>query len=466
MDVQDASMPSTRSHSLVVIVGAGVAGLAAARSLASSGIRVEVLEARERLGGRILTHHQPGVPDPIELGAEFIHGDAPETMTLLGEAGLRSVDIDGPRFELRGRRLHAADDFWEQLHRVTRLLPAALRRTGSDESFRAFLDRKPGGRREAHTRHTLRRFVEGFLGADASRLSARSMSGDADPTGDAAAQRMGRTVDGYGRLVDAMAAPLSNSIKRSAVVTRIAWKRGRVEVEVRSAAGGRRTLHANAALVTVPVGVLKSRPDELGHIEFSPPLTMKAVPLAQLEMGTVVRVVLRFRTRFWTSETVARRTGGSPLERLSFVQANDEALPVWWTHYPSHAPQIVGWRGGPGARDLDRLTDAALIDQSLGSLARIFGVSRQRLRSELTGAWQHRWDKDPLARGAYSYQLVGGADAPEALARQVLGTLFFAGEATAPDARIGTVDGAIASGLRAAQQIRRVLARPGGSKTL
>ena len=450
----------TRSPRSGVIIGAGVAGLAAARHLASCGVRVQVLEARDRIGGRIVTRRAPGFLDPMELGAEFIHGEAPETYELLESAGLRSVDIDGRRYELRGRRLQQADDFWEQLHGVTRLLPAALRRAGSDLAFSAFLDRKPGGRRAAHARHTLLRFAEGFLGADPARLSARSMSGDDDPTGDPEAQRMGRVVDGYDRLVDAMAAPIAGAIRLSTVVTRITWQRGLVEIESRSAAGRRRpTVTASHVLLTVPLGVLKSSAGAIGDIDVTPPLTMKAEALAGMDMGTVVRVVLRFRSRFWTGDSVARRAGGASLDALSFVQANDETFPVWWTHYPSRSPIIVGWRGGPGARDLDRLKDDQVVVEALGSLERIFGTSRRRLGALLEGAWLHRWDSDPFSRGAYSYQLVGGAQAPEALARPVRGTLFFAGEATAPDGRIGTVDGAIASGLRAAKQILRAIGR-------
>lgn len=452
-------MPS-RSPRSVVIIGAGAAGLAAARHLASRGIRIQVLEARDRVGGRIVTERAPGFVDPMELGAEFIHGAAPETYELLESAGLRSVDIDGRRYELRGRRLHRADDFWQQLHEVTRLLPAALRSVGSDHAFSAFLDRKPGGRRAAHARHTLRRFAEGFLGADPARLSAESMSGDDDPTGDPEAQRMGRVVDGYDRLADAMASSVADAIRLSTVVTRITWRRGLVEIESRSAAGRRRPIvMASHALLTVPLGVLKSGAGAAGHIDVTPPLTMKAEALAGMEMGTVVRVVLRFKSRFWTADSVARRAGGTSLDALSFVQANDETFPVWWTHYPSRSPVIVGWRGGPGARDLDRLADEEIVDEAMESLGRIFGVSRRRLGALLEGAWLHRWDTDPFSRGAYSYQLVGGARAPEVLARPVRGTLFFAGEATAPDGRIGTVDGAIASGLRAAKQIFRAIGR-------
>ena len=451
-----ASM-STAARTDVVIIGAGAAGLAAARDLHDVGLRVAVLEARDRIGGRILTHREPGIPEPIELGAEFIHGDADETQSVLDEAGLRSVDVEGRRFEATGGRLRAADDFWQRLHRVMRHLPTSAK---DDESFREFLDRRPGGRREAHNRRLALQFVEGFMAADAQRVSSQSMAGDDDPTGDPAAQRAGRVVDGYDRVIDALAKPVVSAIRRSVVVTRVHWKRGRVDVESRSATDGRTRpiIRARRVIVTVPLGVLQAPFGAFGSIEFDPPLDSKVEPLAQMAMGSIMRVVLRFRTRFWTDDALAERANVPSLESLSFVQSTDENFPVWWTQYPLRSPVIVGWRGGPRARILDRLSPVGLTDCAVASLARTFRLPARRLHALLAGSWAHHWDNDPLSRGAYSYQLVGGSAAPADLARPLGGTLYFAGEATAPDGRSGTVDGAIASGQRAAQQVRRAFA--------
>lgn len=448
---------STSSRNDVVIIGAGAAGLAAARDLDDAGLRIAVLEARDRIGGRILTHREPGLPDPIELGAEFIHGDADETQAILDAAGLRSVDIDGRRFESNRGRLRAADDIWQRLHRVMRHLPTSSK---DDESFREFLNRQPGGRREGHNRRLALQFVEGFMAADAQRVSALSMAGDDDPTGDPAAQRTGRVVDGYDGVIEALAKPVAGFIRRSVLVTRVRWKPGRVDVESRSATDGRTrpVIRARRLILTVPLGVLQAPFGALGSIEFDPPLAGKAEPLAQMAMGSIMRVVLRFKTRFWTSESLAQRAGVPSLESLSFVQSNDEDFPVWWTQYPFRTPVVVGWRGGPRARILDRLSPVGLTDCAVASLARTFHVPARRLQTLLAGSWAHHWDNDPLSRGAYSYQLVGGSTAPADLSRPLGGTLYFAGEATAPDGRIGTVDGAIASGQRAAQQVRRACA--------
>ena len=458
----------------MVVIGAGAAGLAAARSLHDAGLNIVVLEARRRIGGRICTHREPGLPEPIELGAEFIHGDAPETRAILDEAGLRSVDVGGRRFETvnpasasAGGRLRPADDYWQRLHRVLRHLDVSA---DSDESFRQFLDRKPGGRRDARNRRLALQFFEGFLAADSRRGSSKALAGHDDPSGDARAQRMGRVVDGYDRVVDALSEPIVARIKRSVIVTRVGWRPGTVAVHSRAAAAGgpqhetqvgraRPIIHARRVVITVPLGVLKAPPGETGSIDFIPALTQKAEALERMAMGSVVRVVLRFKTRFWTAVDFERRAGGEALESLAFVQSDDEDFPVWWTQYPLRAPVMVGWCGGPRARVLDRLPPDRLADCAIASLARALGLSRRRLRAMVEGTWSHRWDADPLTRGAYSYQLVGGATAPDALARPLRSTLFFAGEATAPDGRIGSVDGAIASGLRAARQVRRAFAQ-------
>ncbi len=120
-------------------------------------------------------------------------------------------------------------------------------------------------------------------------------------------------------------------------------------------------------------------------------------------------------------------------------------------------PIIVGWCGGPGARRLAQLRADELESRAVSSLARQLHISRQRLRSLVEAFWTHDWEHDVFARGAYSYAAVGGAEAAAALARPLSRTLFFAGEASDAEGGTGTVDGAIASGRRAARQVMRVL---------
>src|SRR5689334_12472461 len=119
----------------VVIVGAGVAGLAALRSLSDAGLSALVLEARDRVGGRIHTIHDPRLPHAIELGAEFIHGSAPELVEIAQQARLTPFVIEGERWRPRDGQVTRLNDFWQAMHKVMRYLPE----DGEDESFADFL---------------------------------------------------------------------------------------------------------------------------------------------------------------------------------------------------------------------------------------------------------------------------------------------------------------------------------------
>jgi monoamine oxidase len=448
----------------VVIIGAGAAGLSAARLLSERGVDVVVLEARERVGGRVFTHRDRGTSIPIELGAEFIHGSAPELSEILTQAKVASCDIAGRRWQVAGESLRPADDFWEQLDSVMRRLDSNRR---PDRSFQDFLNRKPGGRRLARARSLALRFVRGFHAADPALISERALAAGGSPGDDVRERRIGRVLDGYDRVIDWIAAPLGDRVRTSAIATRVRWAPGNVAVEVRHADGrARPSVLAKAAIVAVPLGVLQAPSGEAGAIEFDPELRQKREALSHLAMGSVVRIVLRLADRFWASAWYARQIGTQELDTLSFLHTNDEQFPTWWTAYPVRAPVMVGWHGGPGAAELSRLASEQLEDAAIASLARQFQLPVRRVRGMVESAWMHDWTHDPFTRGAYSYQTVGGDQAPAALARPLRGTLFFAGEAADPDGRTGTVHGAIATGRRAADEVTKSLTTRSGSAPL
>src|SRR3954470_8624356 len=119
----------------VAVVGAGVAGLAAMRALEAKGLRTQVLEARDRIGGRIYTVRDPRVAFPIELGAEFVHGEAEEVVEIVDDAGLVAHSIEGQRLRSRRGRLAGVQNFFEELDSVMGLLDEK----GDDRSFAEFL---------------------------------------------------------------------------------------------------------------------------------------------------------------------------------------------------------------------------------------------------------------------------------------------------------------------------------------
>ena len=376
----------------VVVIGAGAAGVAAARQLTEAGVNVIVLEARERIGGRVFTRHEQESAVPIELGAEFIHGSADELNDILEDARLASVDVSGQRYAAGGSRPRPLDDFWEQLDRVMRRLPKPQAR---DRSFQDFLDTRPGGRALVRERRLALQWVEGFHAADPRVISARALAEGGSPGDDVEERRLGRVINGYDRVIEWLAAPLTGRIRLGAVVTQVRWQPGNVAIDVRTPErDSRSAVDARAAIVAVPLGVLKASPHDVGAIEFSPALVQKRKALDGLAVGTVIRVVLRLRERVWTPG----------YETLSFLHSSDPDFPTWWTAYPMRAPLIVGWRGGPGARPLAQLSVDELESRAVSALARQLHVSRQRLRSLVDGFWTHNWEHDPVRTGCLQLQ--------------------------------------------------------------
>jgi len=446
----------------VVVIGAGAAGLAAARALADAGRRVVVLEARERIGGRIHTAHVPGLAAPVELGAEFIHGDPPELWAIAEAAALRVVDAEEQHVVLDGGRLLARDDFSGEAGEVFEAMRAeALRPRAPDVSAAEFLATHFADASHANARRMATSFVEGFHAADVDRAGIRSLvaAEDASSGNDVAY----RFVDGYARvpewLYDGRGTREALDVRLRHVVGRVAWGDTGVRAQAAGPAGSL-DVRARCAVVTLPLGVLAAAPTEVGAVAFEPPLGAKRDALAGLAMGQVARLVLHFRSRFW------ERPGALPAlanpddgPALAFVHTPALDVPVWWTLRAIRAPVLVAWSGASKARALLALGAGRRRAAVLGALATAFGVDAGFLDDNLLAAYEHDWSRDPFARGAYSYARVGGRDAFAELARPV-GPLVFAGEATVGDGDWATVHGALRSGARAAREALALLARP------
>jgi monoamine oxidase len=295
--------------------------------------------------------------------------------------------------------------------------------------------------------------VEGFHAADPRLISAQALADGGSPGDDIRERRLARVVQGYDRVMTRLAEPLRSRIRLASVVTGIRWKSRHVTVEI----AGRTPIAARAAIITVPLGVLQASGDSQGAITFEPELHEKMSALQHLRMGAVVRVTLRLSERFWADEHFARTYADESVERMTFLHTTDKDFPTWWTTYPLMSPLIVGWSGGPRAQALAKQSSQIVVKRAADALARQCGITPRRMRSLVEAAWTHDWEHDPFARGAYSYQAVGGTGAPDLLARPLRRTLFFAGEATDTEGATGTVHGAIASGRRAARQVMRTL---------
>lgn len=427
----------------VVIIGAGAAGLAAAERLHRKKKDVIILEARNRIGGRIWTLHPESLTVPVELGAEFIHGPAEEVMKIAEREKLATVDIaHGQRWTNESGRLHRFDDFFDRINGV-------MSKLGKHTPDRSFADALARNRSiSAKDRALAIQYIEGFDAADTHDISEASLADDATPEETRREERIGRVVKGYDSIIDALAEPVKDRIRLGTIVTKVKWKRGGVEVHSTNRKGkSLPVIRARRAIIAIPLGVLQAGAGELGAIEFDPPLPDKERAAGKLAMGAVVRIALEFDEPFWTEPRFSQRVANDRLETMAFLHLQGRiAFPVWWTPYPVRAPLLVGWRGGPGARELARLKRGEIIDEAIGSLATALNTSRATLKKHFVRAHYHDWVNDPFSRGAYSYVRVGGTRASSALAKPVQGTLFFVGERVDPEGRSGTVHGAIGSG--------------------
>jgi monoamine oxidase len=398
----------------VIVVGAGAAGLAAADTLARAGRSVLVLEARERIGGRCWTRRMPGLAVPVELGAEFIHGEAASTLALLERAGVPGVDSTRTQRFVRGGRLVEGNAFLEAQKAVKHA--AILRK--EDLSFADFLKRRS---LPAVTRSLATMMVQGFDAADPARVSAREIAEEWG-SGALGSSQM-RPQGGYGPLLEVLLSR-KYTLKLGKTVRQISWKRDVVEVD------GTR---ARKAIVTLPLGVLKS-----GAVRFSPGLNKHAA-MQGLASGPVIRVAMRFREAFWQE----RNPG------VAFYHSPRAPFPTFWTPLPMHAPLLTAWAGGPKAAALTGRSRNQLIERAIASVRSALGRIPP-VQSALVQDWQ----ADPCSRGGYSYVIVGGQGAREQLRKSLEKTLFFAGEATDAD-EAGTVAGALRSGVRAAREVLR-----------
>lgn len=428
----------------VVVIGAGAAGLAATAELLRGGCSVLLLEARDRIGGRIWTRRETDLTVPIELGAEFIHGQAPVTRALLEQAGAQIVEAADSHWTLQGGRLAPANTIFPQIQRAMRASHALAEH---DVPFDTFLEQDLAGALSNEARHFARAMAEGFDAADTRRASTRALV--AEWTGGTIGDTpQSRPAEGYDRLCAALGKTRHGArlrLQLQATVQRVCWSRGSVAVGGR-VLGQPFEARARAALICLPLGVLQQPVGAAGAVRFTPPLADKQEALRGLASGPVIKMLLRFATPFWEQLQEGRyRDAG-------FFHLPRGAVPTFWTPAPAKAPLLVAWVGGPRAARLMRTrSPAVIVRAALLSLRTLFGL-RVDIAGQLEGYYYHDWQHDPFARGAYSYVTVGAGESRAALARSVADTLFFAGEATDPEEG-GTVTGALQSGQRAGREI-------------
>ncbi|WP_029746358.1 flavin monoamine oxidase family protein [Leucobacter chironomi] len=431
-----------------IVVGAGVAGLAAARLLAGAGQRVVLLEARERIGGRVHTERSGG--RVTDLGASWIHGiehsPLAETTAAFGmptveftvgsyQAGGRPIAYygpDGERLDADATAEFIADAAVVDGH-LAEVIAAAAPATSYESAAETAVARAAAERgwpedRGARVLEYLRHRSEEQYGADASLLDAHGLDDDAIEGDEVVFP------EGYDSLASHLAGGLD--VRLEHVVTGVTRRSGEtapagVEIETER---GRFT--ASQAVVTVPVGVLRG-----GGIVFEPPLPGHvAEALAGLEMNAFEKVFLRFPERFWESDVYAIRRQG-------------EAAAWWHSWYDLTAlhgePTLLTFAAGECAQQIRDWSDERIVASVMAGLRELYGAGvPDPVHAQIT-----RWQQDPWAGGAYAYMTVGSKpEDHDLLATPIDGVLHLAGEATWTEDP-ATVTAALASGHRAAERI-------------
>jgi monoamine oxidase len=424
----------------VVIVGAGVAGLAAARELVASGVKVAILEARNRIGGRIQTLHIDSSLS-VELGAEFIHGESPQLLEVIHAAGLR---LDEVPQDHRFIRSGIVQDRHKEMNTVWQLLDKMHASPEHDFSFRQFLDQHNP---DPETREWARAYVEGFNAADQNRIGVYALVRQQEAEEQINGEKSFRLPDGYDHVPGALFHSVESAVSlfTSSVVKRIDWSPGSVSLWLNTNNNANETVRGKKCLVTVPLSILQADHRSMAGIEFRPEITAIRNAASLLAMGSVIKIVLQFREPFWQSLP--------GLHDMSFLHSDDEWFPTWWTALPAQVPQLTGWVGGPRATKLMHCTPEFVVDRAIQSLATIFEFSAGHLFGLIERSYFHDWNSDPCSLGAYSYVPAGAWNAAQQIAGSLDRTLYFAGEAADFEGRWGTVHGAMASGQRAAKKI-------------
>jgi monoamine oxidase len=433
----------------VVVLGAGIAGLAAAERLGAAGRHVVVLEARDRIGGRIHTVDDPVLNHPVELGAEFVHGRPAELVELIRETGLTLETVSEVQQRGAGAGPGSGGAGRRRMPDIRASLATLLEadRAGSDRPVADLIREREALLARPGEFQGVIQYLEGFHAADLSRLGTRALA-ENESAEDDDGDSPHRIREGYGALVRRLAQRWDHArveVRLGSVVTAVAWQAGQVRVTVLTSSDGRSDeVAAPRAVIALPLPVVKRMVGGGSAGGLAPRPAGWADALGALHMGAALRVVIGFDTRWWAPDGKA-----GP----GFVFGGSEPFPVWWTALPSLAPVLTGWAGGPRAAALTGRGEAALLRAALDSLGSVFGRDVAELRSRSRLVYAHDWSADPFAGGAYSYGGVGAIEARRALVEPVAGTLFLAGEAVAQQGRNATVHGALISGREAAAAV-------------
>jgi len=420
----------------ILIIGAGASGLAAAYELSLADKKLVVLEARNRIGGRIHSVADHRFEQIIETGAEFIHGKLPVTLELLKKAGIKHHSIKGKMWQIENGEIKKTGEFivgWNKLM-------SHLRELKTDIPIKEFLNQHFPDEKDKELRDSVIKFVEGYDAADASRASSLALLDEWENEDD----HEERIDNGYLQLMHFLEEKIKekgNDIFLSRVVKNISWQKDRVVVNTTND----EQFVASKVLITIPLGLWQAEEKE-GYISFAPALAKKRQAAQKMGFGTVVKIVFQFHNQFWEEETPNK------LKDARFI-FSDAFIPTWWSQHPVKNGMLTGWLAGPKAMELKDATKDEMLEKGLQSLSYIFGVGKLFIEKKLVAHSIVNWTVEPFTYGAYSYATLDTKWAKKVLGEPIEETLYFAGEALYDGTEAGTVEGALANGIEVARNI-------------
>lgn len=405
----------------LVIIGAGASGLMAASELCQH-YNVTILEARNRIGGRIHSQQSSTTPFIIETGAEFIHGKLPITLQLLKEAGIRYVPMEGNMYRKEKGKWNEQTDFVEGWDKLVK----QMGKLEKDMTMHEFLDTYFAGDKYTELRRHTTAFAEGFDIADIKKASVKALYREWSHEQDV----VYRVPEGYSSLMVYLQQECENKgckILMNQLVKQIDWDNQGATVHTIN----EDKFSADKIIVTIPVNLLQLSAGR-ASINFTPPLDGQVKAANEVGVGAVIKVIFFFKKAFWEKDT-------------GFIFSN-EVIPTWWTQLPDRTPVLTGWLGGPKAERLSDHSEEDIIEKGLHSLSSIFELTIDELKENLTETHVFNWQQDEFARGAYTYNMPGSSKARECLNESIDGIIYFAGEAMYDGASPGTVEAALATG--------------------